>query len=175
MPEYVAFLRGINIGKNKRVKMEDLRAAFEDMGYENVRTVLASGNVIFKSSSMRPASLENKIAKTLPGIIGFECDIFVVTSDSLQELADANPFKDFKIKSIYRLYVTFTRGKQRVRLKLPAKSEGYTILGAYGGIFCSVVNVSQGSTTDLMGELDKIWEVNTTRGWNTIARILQRP
>lgn len=173
MSEYMAFLRGINVGKQRRVKMENLRAAFEDMGYENVRTILASGNVIFESSSMSAPLLENKIAKTLAAIIGFECDIFVIDVDSLRELAHADPFREYRKKSQFRLYVTFTRGKPNAGLKFPARGDGYTILGKFGGILCSVVDVSHGSASDLMRELDKAWRVNTTRGWNTIERILK--
>ena len=49
MNRYVAFLRGINSGGNQTVRMEVLRKTFEDLGFENVRTVLASGNVTLRN------------------------------------------------------------------------------------------------------------------------------
>ncbi|MGH8103125.1 MAG: DUF1697 domain-containing protein, partial [bacterium] len=48
--KYVAFLRGINVGGHKPVRMEDLRKALGSLGFKNVRTILASGNVIFHTS-----------------------------------------------------------------------------------------------------------------------------
>ncbi len=49
MTRYVAFLRGINVGGHQPVKMEELKKAFESMGFQNVKTLLASGNVLFET------------------------------------------------------------------------------------------------------------------------------
>src|SRR6185369_8391120 len=60
MPKYVAFLRAINVGGHV-VKMDQLRALFEALGFANVETFIASGNVIFDSKSKNVAALERKI------------------------------------------------------------------------------------------------------------------
>jgi uncharacterized protein (DUF1697 family) len=60
MPRYVAFLRAINVGGHI-VKMDYLRSLFEELGFTNVETFIASGNVVFDSSYKNPASLEKKI------------------------------------------------------------------------------------------------------------------
>lgn len=57
---YVALLRGVNVGGNKMLKMEDLRKTFESLGYTNVRTVLQSGNVIFDAKT-KPRDLESHL------------------------------------------------------------------------------------------------------------------
>ena len=85
MTKYVAFLRGINSGKNPTVKMEVLRKTFEGLGLENVRTVLASGNVLFESSAYEN-KLEQKIEEALPVLIGFSSDVIVRTIDDLHKL-----------------------------------------------------------------------------------------
>ena len=64
MPHYVAFLRGINLGK-RRVKMNHLRDLFTAMGHENVSTYIASGNVVFTSATRSIAKLENHIEQVL--------------------------------------------------------------------------------------------------------------
>jgi uncharacterized protein (DUF1697 family) len=57
---YVAFLRGINSGLNPTTKMNVLRTAFEEMGFNNVKTVIASGNVLFDTKSTSEAQLERR-------------------------------------------------------------------------------------------------------------------
>ena len=66
MPTYVALLRGINVGKAKRVAMADLRAAIESLGYGDVRTLLNSGNAVFTSKrALKPAAAEELRAALL--------------------------------------------------------------------------------------------------------------
>ena len=69
MPKYVAFLRAINVGGHT-VKMEHLRILFEELGFENVETFIASGNVIFDSKTKSTKTLETKIEKHLRQALG---------------------------------------------------------------------------------------------------------
>jgi uncharacterized protein (DUF1697 family) len=173
MEKYAAFLRGINSGKNPRVKMEVLREAFEKMGFENVRTVIASGNVIFEAPPADVAELERKIEMSLPGATGFSSDVFVLAIESLRKLTKKNPFEGIEMTSREKPYVTFIKGDTKIRSEIPIKGRGFTIMGIYDGVVYSVVDLSLGRTPDLMRELNKIWEINTTRGWKTIERILR--
>lgn len=173
MAKYVAFLRGINSGKNPTVKMEVLRKTFEDLGFENVRTILASGNVLFKSS-IDENTLEQKIEEVLPVSIGFKSDVIVRTIDNLQELMLLNPFKDTEITLYTRLYVTFIKGEPKKNCKFPSGGKGYVVLGIFDGAVCSIVDLSDAKTPDLMQELDKEFGKGiTTRSWNTIEKILK--
>lgn len=153
--------------------MGDLRAAFESMGFENVKTVLASGNVIFDTASSDTGDLERQIEKKIPRAVGFETDVIVLRFESLRKLAGKRPFRGFGPDSQTRLYVTFVKGDLKDGLKFPVKGKGFAFLKMYGQVVCSFVDPAQGNTTDMMRELDKIWKVNTTRGWNTIERILK--
>lgn len=173
MTKYIAFLRGINSGKNPTVKMEVLRKTFEDLGFENVRTILASGNVLFESS-IDENTLEQKIEKMLPEKIGFKSDVIVLTIDELHKLVLLNPFKTIKITPHTRPYVTFIKEEPKTNLKFPAKVRSYTILGIFNGVVCSVVDLSDAKTPDLMKVLDKEFGKGiTTRSWNTVERILK--
>jgi uncharacterized protein (DUF1697 family) len=91
MPRYVAFLRGINLGK-RRVAMSRLKALFEELGFGDVATFIASGNVIFSCAARDGAALEKRIAKHLHGALGYEVDTFVRTAEEVAAIAGRKPF-----------------------------------------------------------------------------------
>lgn len=76
MPQYVAFLRGINVGGH-RVKMDRLKELFEGLGLREVSTFIASGNVIFSSSSGSPEALTEKIEQHLARRLGYDVPTFL--------------------------------------------------------------------------------------------------
>src|SRR5437773_6771078 len=93
MTRYVAFLRGINVGGRKLIKMEALALMFRSAGLKNVRTHIASGNVIFASASANKAALTRKIEKALARELGYEVPVILRTLAELESLARRNPFK----------------------------------------------------------------------------------
>ncbi len=178
MPEsaaFVAFLRGINVGGNKIVKMEDLRKAFESMGFGNVKTLLASGNVIFEAPQAPASAIAKRIEEKLEKTFGFSIGVIVRTKEDLRRLSDAQPFKGIKVTPETRLYVTFLSEKPKSGLKIPYKSPdgNFTILRATDTEVCSVLTISPDSrTVDLMGILEKEFGKKvTTRNWNTVTKL----
>lgn len=91
MPRYVAFLRAINVGGHT-VKMDHLRELFESLGFNNVATFIASGNVIFETRSTKVPALEQKIAAHLRGALGYDVATFLRTTPELAAVADYTPF-----------------------------------------------------------------------------------
>ncbi len=86
---YVAFLRAINTG-NRRIKMVDLRALYEDMGYSDAATYIATGNVIFDAPSPPPlANLELSFAERF----GFSSEVFLRSSDEICSIVEAVPWR----------------------------------------------------------------------------------
>jgi len=85
---YVALLRGINVGKAKRVAMADLRALVEGLGCSNVKTLLNSGNVVFTAS--RGDKLASRIEKALKEKTGIESRVVVLASDELAKVVAGN-------------------------------------------------------------------------------------
>lgn len=83
MTRYVAFLRAINVG-GRVVKMDQLRTLFEEMGFANVKTFIASGNVLFDASTKAPDALERKISKLLRNSLGYDVDVFLRTHAQLE-------------------------------------------------------------------------------------------
>ena len=87
---YVAFLRAVNVG-GRRVSMDRLRAAFEELGFEHVSTYIASGNVVFEASG-RAADLERAIEAKLEQALGFEVTTFVRRANEVRHAASEKPF-----------------------------------------------------------------------------------
>jgi uncharacterized protein (DUF1697 family) len=93
MARHVAFLRGINLGPKRRVPMEELRETLRMAGYEDVRTLLQSGNVVLTSAAGSDA-LAREIASKLHRAFGFEIGVVVRTRDELADVVANDPFAD---------------------------------------------------------------------------------
>src|SRR4051812_24299310 len=91
MPLHVAFLRGMNLG-GRRITNADLGAAFEDLGFEDVTTYRASGNVIFSASGQSEGELIAEIEEGLEESLGYEVPTFVRSEGEVRAIADFDPF-----------------------------------------------------------------------------------
>jgi uncharacterized protein (DUF1697 family) len=90
---YIALLRGINVGGH-RVQMADLRARFSELGFTNVETFIASGNVIFETAVSDPAELQAQIERHLHQSLGYAVPTFLRSPRELATVAAARPFAD---------------------------------------------------------------------------------
>lgn len=106
MPPYVAFLRAINVGGHT-VKMDRLRALFEEAELENVSTFIASGNVLFESPLKDAAALEARIEAHLHEALGYAVGTFIRTPDELAAVAEHPPFSSREVEGEGSLYVCF--------------------------------------------------------------------
>lgn len=110
MATHAAFLRGINLGKNRRVKNEALRAAFEALGFDGVATFRASGNVLFEAKPSK--GLGPRIEAGLADSLGIEVVVFLRTGRQVKAIAAREPFSKDELAA--------SAGKQQVAL-LPSK------------------------------------------------------
>ena len=92
MPRYIAFLRAINVGGNNIVKMDFLRQLFESLGFSNVETFIASGNIVFETTSKNARVLEREIENRLREALGYEVATFIRTDTELAAIANYKPF-----------------------------------------------------------------------------------
>ena len=107
MPKYVAFLRAINVGGHT-VKMDYLRSLFAALGFTNVETFIASGNVIFDSPSKSTKALEKKIEASLQQTLGYAVATFIRSTSELLAIANYKPFSDAELSAAGNsLYVGF--------------------------------------------------------------------
>jgi len=90
MPQYIAFLRGINVGGH-RVKMDRLRELFEELGLTNVSTFIASGNVIFSAESGGIKALSERIERHLAQGLGYEVATFLRSPADLAAITAFQP------------------------------------------------------------------------------------
>ncbi len=107
MPQYIAFLRAINVGGHT-VKMDDLRRLFEALEFSNVKSFIASGNVFFDSTSKSPQTLEKRIEAQLRQALGYEVSTFIRTPAEVAEVAAYQCFPASDLSAPYHgLYVGF--------------------------------------------------------------------
>jgi uncharacterized protein (DUF1697 family) len=176
MTTYVAFLRGINVGGHRAMSMKPLARAFEALGFKDVRTLLASGNVLFTAPAMSRARLVAKIEAGLKKAFGNEISVIVRNLNELQALVDLNPFKRIRVTPRTRLFVTFLPEKPRTRLKIPYLSpdKSFRILLLTKGEACSVLTLGPQWSRNLrqMNILEKEFgKPITTRSWSTVLRL----
>ncbi|MCM3337494.1 DUF1697 domain-containing protein [Paenibacillus sp. MER TA 81-3] len=106
MNKYVALLRGINVSGQKIIKMDALKSIFEALAFQNVKTYIQSGNVIFEASATEPELLAESIEKQLRVELGYEITVVVKTLSELEEVIQHNPFTENEA-SEGKLYVSF--------------------------------------------------------------------
>jgi uncharacterized protein (DUF1697 family) len=154
MTTYVALLRGI-MPMNPNMKGEKLKGVFESLGFKNVSTVIASGNVVFDSPSKNTAELEAKIERELPKRLGFKSTTIIRSREDLMRLVRGNPFKGVKDEKPKYLIVTFFKDRKKE--------------------LCTVLDLGGEKTPDFMRQIEKKHGKEiTTRTWKTVARILKR-
>jgi uncharacterized protein (DUF1697 family) len=107
MPIYIALLRGINVGGNKQIKMEALRALFESLGYGGAKTLLQSGNVVFASDENDVPELTQQIEAGIEDTFGFHSDIILRTAAELRSIIAHLPFAADRELDPSKLTVSF--------------------------------------------------------------------
>jgi len=133
--QYVAFLRGMNLGK-RRLEMSKLRALFEELGFRDVSTFIASGNVIFGANTKDRSKLESRIAAHLQSSLRYEVETFVRTADETAKIANGKTFPEDGQAGI-KVHVAFMKEKlsPSTARKLEAIDTGYDHFRADGTEF----------------------------------------
>ena len=107
MSRYITLLRAINVGRGRTVKMESLRQVFESLGFSNVTTFIASGNVVFEATTRNIKSLEKNIKGRLQEALGYEVAAFIRTEAELAEIVNYKPFPRSKIDAATEFNIIF--------------------------------------------------------------------
>ncbi len=172
---FVAFLRGINVGGNKMVKMSKLSTILTTKGFKNVRTLLVSGNVIFDSSVENVSLIKEQIEKAIQEEFGFIVAVLIRRKVDILSLVQSDPFMGISVTPLTRLYVTFLSQAVKSNLRIPyeSKEKDFSIIKVTTTEVCTVLVLSGNrNTTDAMSIIEKEFGKNvTTRNWNTIVRI----
>ena len=176
MDKYIAFLRAINVG-GRNVKMDHLREIFESMGFTNVETFIASGNVIFETNSKNEGNLEKNIESKLKENLGFDVSTFIRSDSELAEIANYKPFSKSQMDSATALNVAFlstpldTKSKKLV-MGLKTDIDDFHVYGQEVYWMCLKKQSESNFSNNL---LEKTLGVKSTmRGINTVRKMTEK-
>ncbi|MFZ2206005.1 MAG: DUF1697 domain-containing protein [Microgenomates group bacterium] len=170
--KYIALLRGINVGGNRRVEMKRLKTLFESLKYTNVSTYINSGNVIFESDKNKSAVCED-IKACLKKEFGFDIQTLVKLELEMQKIAEAIP-KDWKNDTEHKTDVAYLFDEidlEKTIDEIPVKKEYLDIRYIKGAIYWHIdrKNYNKSHINKLIGH--KLYQFMTVRNVNT-ARFL---
>src|SRR4030042_6835320 len=107
MSAYGSMLRGINVGGQKKIRMDTLRGIYEELGFTKVRTYVQSGNVVFASTEQNPSNLVKQIEARIEQACGYPVPVFIRQSHDLKKILTDNPFLNGRNENPIHLHVTF--------------------------------------------------------------------
>jgi len=173
MPQFIAFLRAINVGGHT-VKMERLRHLFESLEFTNVETFIASGNVIFETSSQNTKALETQIETMLNDNLGYEVATFITTPTEVAAVATYQPFSEKEIATAQALNVGFISDDldQPAQERLMALKTNIDDFHVHNRVIYWVCQKKQSESTFSNAVFEKtLKQKSTWRGINTIKRL----
>jgi uncharacterized protein (DUF1697 family) len=176
MPTYIAMLRGINVVGRKIVKMDQLRSSFKSLGFRNVTTYVASGNVIFQAAKQSPARMSAKIGEKVRREFGFPISIFLITPQQLEKVIMRNPFSKNKQIDVSKLHVTFLSERPATNMhkaleSIAAGPDRFHCADHAVYLYCPD---GYGRTKFGNNTLEKKLAVGaTTRNWKTVTTLLK--
>lgn len=175
MASFVALLRAVNVG-GRTIRMEELRALFCGMGFGDVRTMLASGNVLFKTDAKSEATLEERISKSLEAHFGYEVKTFVRTAAEMAAVAASPVTSEAERSKAAAVNVAFleralTAKEREAVLALCSEVDELRVAGREVYWLCRVKQ-SESRFTNV--RLERAAGVRSTiRGWNTVQRLVE--
>ena len=117
MFRFFAFLRAINVGGGRTVKMQSLRQVFDSLGFSGVTTFIASGNVVFETKTKKTKTLERKIERALKEALGYEVRTFVRDEAELEKIANYRPFPQSQFDETWHSNIIFLTDNLNETLK----------------------------------------------------------
>ncbi len=175
MIKYAAFLRGINVGGKNKVKMETLREVFAALGFQNVKTYINSGNVIFEAAKTDNGKLSAKIEKAIEKEFSLNIRVMVRTMAEIEDIIKNNPFDgQFENdKDLHVLFLDEELAEEKRELLLEHNNENEMFAVRNREIFCllrvSVLDSLLGK--DYVGK--KLKMPATARNWRTVNKLLE--
>jgi uncharacterized protein (DUF1697 family) len=172
---YIAFLRAINVG-GRTVKMEKLRAHFAELGFDNVRTFIQSGNVFFDSKATDREALTLKIERHLKESLGFEVPTMLRTVEQVEHALSLDPFEGVEVTDEVRLCIAFLSAPlpETANFPLVSPKGEMELLSATDGELFVVSHHKPGKVPNAAAFIEKTYKVKTTvRFWNTTQRLLE--
>jgi len=176
MTRTIAFLRAINVGGHT-VKMERLRELFESLGFSEVETFIASGNVIFEAKAADSKLLERKIEAHLKEALGYEVATFLRNTAEVAAVAAYQPFKQSALEAATALNVAFLSGppEEASIKRLMALRTDIDDFHVHGREVYWLCRKRQSESTFSNAALEKaLGRPSTLRGLSTVQKIAEK-
>ncbi|MER8489241.1 DUF1697 domain-containing protein [Mesorhizobium australicum] len=175
MRTYVALLYSIILGEGRRVVMSDLKAMAESLGLNNVRTLVATGNLVFESERISVAGLEKLLESAFEQAFGRHVDIIVRAAEDWRKLASSNPFPTESVEAGDQVAVRVMRkpvAEDAISgLQACAAADEKVLL--VGGDIWVVFSRERPSSRLLAAANHKRMGVGTSRNWNTVRKLAE--
>ena len=175
MPRYVALLRGINVGGKNPIPMAGLKACFEDNGFDDVRTYIQSGNVVFSSSSTNLAELTRQIERMLRTTFAhYDASVVIRSRTQMRAIVDRAPRGFGTQPDLYRYDVIFLKPPltAKTALKSLSMKEGVDRGWAANGVLYFSRLTSRATSSRLNRVVGlPIYQQMTIRNWNTTTKL----
>lgn len=171
-PTMVALIRGINVGRAKRVAMADLRALVGDLGYGDVRTLLNSGNAVFTARRGAADDAAARIESAMTKRLGVSARVTVLTAAELAAIVARPPLRGIADNPSRLLVTVLTRPADRSRLAPLAKQDWAPeamALGARVAYLWCPEGVLASRLAEAIGRL--LGDGATTRNWATMTKL----
>jgi uncharacterized protein (DUF1697 family) len=174
---YITLLRGINVSGHKTILMDDLKVIFEKMDFEEVKTYIQSGNIVFKTrESFTDAELVQRIQQSISACYNFYVPVVIRSREELEKILADNPFLKEKDINPDGLHVTFLSDSPR-----QSDREAISKYDFSPDRFCLVRNEAylycpQGYGNTKISNLffENRLKVNaTTRNWKTVIKLVE--
>ena len=173
METYIAFLRGINVSGQKKIKMAELRGSLESAGLEKVQTYIQSGNLVFQSAIGTITSLEELITAQIANDFGFDVPVMVMSANSIAQILEKDPFKDLE-RTGYKYYVLLKTKPDPERIAefeaMRFENEQFVFTDVCVYLYC-VAGYGKAKLNNNFIER-KLKVVATTRNLNTLRKMM---
>ena len=172
MKRHIALLRGINVGKAKRVAMADLRALMEGLGFTGVRTLLNSGNAVFDAKGGTPAAHAKHLRAAILDKTGVDCEVVVKTAADLAAAIAEHPLRRHA-EDDARMLVMFTQDAATLALLKPLEDGDWApeafAVGAHAAWLWCANGIIESRVSKAAGKVLK--ERGTARNWATVEKL----
>jgi len=171
--EYLALLRGINVGGNNIIKMADLKVSFEKMGFAKVKTYIQSGNVLFETECLEQ-ELEAKIEKQLSKDFNYKSTVVIISANVFKDMVRQAPKTFGTQPEKYKYDYIFLKSPLTAKEALTHVSlrDGVDTAKAGSGVLYFSRLTSQLSKSHLSKIIKSpIYSRITIRNWNTTTKL----
>lgn len=176
MNKYIALLRGINVSGQKIIKMAELKKMFEDVGFENVKTYIQSGNLVFQSNLSDTTEIKRLIQKAIENSFGFDVHVRVLIPEEIKAALAGNPFlkdQSLDIKQHYFVFLDETPSEENWNILKNMEWKGEQMALSDKVLFVYYPNGAGKSklTTNIIESRLKV--AATARNLNTTKKMLE--